>query len=131
MPDDVALEKVQLAEMLGATVERVRPGQSQFGLPQIRFSGAVRTDWSLGDDPASIVDEKQFVVSPRPTSTFSSRISGRPLTPDPDLVLQNLARARAAEFTGETGEVYSHPAKNGQVDVLVSEKPGPSRARGL
>ena len=26
MPDDVALEKVQLAEMLGATVERVRPG---------------------------------------------------------------------------------------------------------
>lgn len=28
MPDDVALEKVQLAEMLGAAVERVRPGQS-------------------------------------------------------------------------------------------------------
>ena len=30
MPDDVALEKVQLAEMLGATVERVRPGKPEY-----------------------------------------------------------------------------------------------------
>jgi cysteine synthase A len=27
MPDDVAIEKVRLAEMLGAEVERVRPGK--------------------------------------------------------------------------------------------------------
>ncbi|KAH8088155.1 putative cysteine synthase [Filobasidium floriforme] len=69
MPDDVALEKVQLAEMLGATVERVRP--------------------------ASIVDEKQFV---------------------------NLARARAAAFTGDDSVVHSHARNDGQTDVLVSEK---------
>jgi cysteine synthase len=29
MPDDVALEKVKVAEMLGATVERVRPGKPE------------------------------------------------------------------------------------------------------
>jgi cysteine synthase A len=28
MPDDVAIEKVQVLEKLGARVERVRPGQS-------------------------------------------------------------------------------------------------------
>lgn len=27
MPDDVAIEKVQVLEKLGATVERVRPGE--------------------------------------------------------------------------------------------------------
>lgn len=36
MPDDVAIDKVQVLERLGATVERVRP--------------------------ASIIDENQFVV---------------------------------------------------------------------
>ena len=40
MPDDVAIDKVQVLEKLGAKVERVRP--------------------------ASIVDQKQFVVSHRP-----------------------------------------------------------------
>lgn len=44
MPDDVAKEKVALAEMLGATVERVRP--------------------------ASIVDEKQFVVGILPLASL-------------------------------------------------------------
>jgi hypothetical protein len=36
MPDDVALEKVQLAEMLGATVERVRPGKLCIADPSAR-----------------------------------------------------------------------------------------------
>lgn len=45
MPDDVAIEKVQVLEKLGAKVERVRPGtQSQD---------------SAADLVASIVDEKQ------------------------------------------------------------------------
>lgn len=54
MPDDVAIEKVQVLEKLGAKVERVRPGRTQF--------------WAIArpvltTDSASIVDEKQFVVS--------------------------------------------------------------------
>lgn len=53
MPDDVAIEKVQVLEKLGAKVERVRPGRIQFcdARPM------------LMTDSASIVDEKQFVVS--------------------------------------------------------------------
>jgi cysteine synthase A len=48
MPDDVAIEKVQVLEKLGARVERVRPGEHQH---------------ELRSGPASYVDEKQFVVS--------------------------------------------------------------------
>jgi cysteine synthase A len=47
MPDDVAVEKVQVLEKLGAKVERVRPGMSRKVAELII---------------ASIVDEKQFVV---------------------------------------------------------------------
>jgi cysteine synthase A len=54
MPDDVAIEKVQVLEKLGAKVERVRPGRTQ-------FCAIVRP--MLTTDLASIVDEKQFVVS--------------------------------------------------------------------
>ena len=56
MPDDVAIEKVQVLEKLGAKVERVRPGMHSL--------------WSISDFAksdganlvASYVDEKQFVV---------------------------------------------------------------------
>ncbi len=54
MPDDVAIEKVQVLEKLGAKVERVRPGRTRFyaiGRPMLTTGSA------------SIVDEKQFVVS--------------------------------------------------------------------
>jgi hypothetical protein len=35
---------------------------------------------------------------------------------------QNLARARAAAFTGDNSVVHSHARNDGQTDVLVSEK---------
>ena len=64
MPDDVAIEKVQVLEKLGAKVERVKPGQC------IARRRKPNTDKSA----ASIVDEKQ--VSPE----FINSVSPRPAT---------------------------------------------------
>jgi cysteine synthase len=36
MPDDVAIEKVQILEKLGARVERVRPGEYRYLLAPLR-----------------------------------------------------------------------------------------------
>lgn len=49
MPDDVAIEKVQVLEKLGAKVERVRPGESNERLESVSSSSPT----------ASYVDEKQ------------------------------------------------------------------------
>jgi hypothetical protein len=61
MPDDVAVEKVNILQTLGAEVVRVRPGKRAVdsiadGLPPLLIMFVIT--------PASIVDEKQFVVSP-------------------------------------------------------------------
>lgn len=100
MPDDVAIEKVQVLEKLGARVERVRPGTFAFSArkPQLTLS-------------ASYVDEKQFVVSAILPSTLT-----------PSLTPQNMARKRAHEFGRK--ELVSHcsaeDSDETQPDLLVT-----------
>lgn len=57
MPDDVAIEKVNILQTLGAEVVRVRPGERQMLLHESPLISYIDTII------ASIVDEKQFVVS--------------------------------------------------------------------